>query len=168
MIRMRVRRQLPRLKLRALAANRACLGLRAGQLHALADVLDLGGVPAGTVLVMEGRPDDSVYLVVRGVVEVSEAGRLVTFVRDGGFFSAAGSGRVAGGGPGGAVTVTAATALTLLVGPRDRFLAVAGGYRILEKGESEWGAAAGRADGGERRPPVGTGRRPWAGRPMSA
>ena len=164
---MRVRRQLPRLKLRALAANRACLGLRAGQLHALADVLDLGGVPAGTVLVMEGRPDDSLYLVVRGVVEVSEAGRLVTFVRDGGFFSAAGPARAAGGRMG-AVTVTAATALTLLVGPRDRFLAVAGRYGILEKGERGWGAAAGRAEGGERRPPVGTGRRPWAGRPMSA
>lgn len=130
---MRVRRQLPRLKLRALAGNRACVGLRAAQLHELADVVDLGGVPAGTVLVMEGRPDESIYLVVRGVVEVSQSGRLVTFLRDGDFF---GSTLPA------AATVTAVTPLTLLVGRRDRFQAVAGPTGgILERG---WGGSGGR------------------------
>ena len=133
MIRMRVRRQLPRLKLRALAANRACIGLRAAQLHELAEAFDLGGVPAGTVLVMQGRGDDLVYLVVRGVVEVSESGRLVTFLRDGDFFGLMVP-------P--AATVTAATALTLLVGPRDRFQAVAGAGRgTLER---VWGGSGQR------------------------
>lgn len=77
MIRLRVTRQSVPKKLRVLSRSRAFAGLREDELGTVAALVTRTSVPAGTVVVEEGRPDDTLYVVVRGAVEVTRHGELV-------------------------------------------------------------------------------------------
>lgn len=142
MTRLRIRRQLLRFKLRALAANRACAGLRLEELERLAALVELGGASAGTVLVAEGEPQEELLLISRGAVEMSRRGCRVGFLREGDFFGF----RRPGAGGASPVTLTAATAVTVLVASGDRYAAaveIAG--RAGEAGPAVAGPRAERA-----------------------
>jgi len=54
-------------------------------LEAVATLAKIIAVPAETVLVREGEPPDSFYVIVNGTVHIERLGRFVRSMRDGGF-----------------------------------------------------------------------------------
>jgi CRP-like cAMP-binding protein len=54
-------------------------------LQAVATLARVVDVPAGTVLVREGEPADSFYVIVRGTIHVDRSGVFVRSMLDGGF-----------------------------------------------------------------------------------
>jgi CRP-like cAMP-binding protein len=54
-------------------------------LDAVATLGRVVAVPAGTVLLREGEPADSFYVIVRGTVHVERLGQFVRSMSDGGF-----------------------------------------------------------------------------------
>lgn len=53
--------------------------------QAVATLARVVAVPAGTVLVREGEPAESFYVIVSGMVHVERAGQFVRSMSDGGF-----------------------------------------------------------------------------------
>jgi CRP-like cAMP-binding protein len=54
-------------------------------LEAVAALAKTTNVPAGTVLLREGEPADSFYVIVKGTVQIERLGRFVRSIMDGGF-----------------------------------------------------------------------------------
>jgi trk system potassium uptake protein len=54
-------------------------------LEAVATLAKIIALPAETVLVREGEPPDSFYVIVNGTVRIERLGRFVRSMRDGGF-----------------------------------------------------------------------------------
>jgi CRP-like cAMP-binding protein len=123
-----VRRQLQKEKLRGLAANNAFAQLGMDKLKKIARLVDQVSAPAGTTLIAEGMPNNTFYLLVDGVVEVSEEGRHRGYIHEGHFFGELG---VDDSEPA-AVTVTSATWVLLLVATHDKYRAIV----ALIRGES--------------------------------
>ena len=73
-------------KLAAIADNRRFLSVPTRELPALAASFLEGAAESGTVLIEEGRPNDVLYLLVEGMVQISCGGRHLAFVHAGDYF----------------------------------------------------------------------------------
>jgi len=67
------------------AATPVFAKLEPRSLEAVATLAKIIAVPAETVLVREGEPPDSFYVIVNGTVHIERLGRFVRSMRDGGF-----------------------------------------------------------------------------------
>lgn len=108
MIRLRVSRQYAGEKMSSLARSRAFAGLRPEELARVVPLVTRTRVKARTVLVGEERPDDVLYLVVRGAVELRRHGGLMRYATAGDVFIGAG------------LTASTVTPVTLLVARADQ------------------------------------------------
>ena len=60
-------------------------GLDARSIEAVAALARVGSSPSGTVLVREGEPGDTFYVIVTGTVRISRKGVFIRSMSDGGF-----------------------------------------------------------------------------------